>query len=255
MDIKSFHGYDFFVAHFPGQQKITQSKTLNMLKEIKFHKPDNISIISIMTPDIIDKSPLHYQLVQNGIEYVNPVPKDHKMWINKHKPRYIVEALKNIDTKYCLILDGNDTAIVRDLDDMAKVFECYEKAIVFNSTSNRFPNLSIDHIEFVDDNNARPILFGPFCYLNAGVCFGYTPHLLAFYEEVVICADMENVPSEQYYVRKVMGRHQNEVFFDYDCRLFQAFNKGITLKSPEDEVEDLPDEIIEIGEGQNEHIN
>lgn len=241
--IKSFHNFDIFVAHFPGKQKVTQANVLNALKEIEFHKPDNISIISIMTPDVVKESPLHYQLTKNGYSYINSVPKNHKMWINRHKPRYLIEALEQVDTEYCLILDGNDTAIVRDLDEIINVFECYEKNIVFNSTSNCFPNLPIDKIEYVDDYNARPILFGPFCYLNAGVCFGYTKALKEFYKEVVEQIEKENVPSEQYYVRKIMGKHQDTVFFDYDCRLFQAFNKGVTLEyNQKQDKEDPPAE-------------
>lgn len=233
MQFKSFHGNIVSLLHFPGRQKEVNKEAIEQLKELEISKPDDISIVSIMTPDVVQTSPLHYQLTKNGIDYYNSVPEDHKMWINKHKPSYVIEALLKVTTPYTLVTDGNDVVLVGDLDLLIEPFLGYEKQIIFNATSNRFPNMPIDYIPYVDDYDCREILFGPFCYLNAGVCFGYTEALIEFYKLVKELTDMENVPSEQYYVRKAFHSTQNSVFFDYDCRMFQAFNSGVELKVPD----------------------
>lgn len=234
MSFKSFHNNEVSLLHFPGQQKNLYWDKIQELKELPVTKPDDISIVCILTPDKLDEAPLHYQLTKSGIEYYNSVPENHKMWINKHKPQYVVDALKQVNTEFTLVTDGNDVVLVDDLEKMKKAFFGYEKLIMFNATSNRFPNIPLDFIPYVDEvPGTRQILFGPFCYLNAGVCFGYTDVLIQFYQEVAEATKYENVPSEQYYVRKVMGVHQDQVFFDYDCRMFQAFNRGVEFSKIE----------------------
>lgn len=241
MVFKSFHDNPVNVLHFPGSQKITNRPAIDKLKEYPVTCPDDITIISIMTPDLVPLSPIHYQLTKSGIAYINTVPENHKMWLNKDKAGYIVEALKEVTTPYALILDGNDTVIVDGLDDLVYKFNGYGKDIIFNATQNRFPDIEIDQIDNIDGHwgVSRAIFFGPFCHLNAGVCLGKADALRWFYEEVKEAASKENIPSEQYYVRRIFGKHQDTVFFDYDCRLFQAFNKGMMLHFEEDNPEEL----------------
>lgn len=253
MDFKSFHENNVSILHFPGKQKKTYAKEIDMMKEIEFTMPEDLSIISIMTPDVVESSPLHYQLTKNNVSYINTVPADHKMWINRHKPRYVKKALELVRTNYCLILDGNDVVIVDNLDDIIEKFNCYERDIIYNATSNRFPNLEVDKIPGIKDDQ-RIMMFGPFCFLNAGVCIGKTEALRWFYDEVIEAVEKENIPSEQYFVRKVMNNHQDKVFFDYDCRLFQAFNAGttLTLNGMKDETsEEETTNIVEFKEVDN----
>lgn len=240
MNFTSFHNQSISILHFPGKQKKENAEKIWELSETHFRKPENLTIVSIMTPDLVCESPLHHQLYEvNHIPYINGCPKTHLQWINKHKPRYVLNALDIVDTEYALILDGNDVVIVDDLDKSLESYFSYERDIIYNATSNRFPDLPLDEIPFADENNARKILFGPFCYLNAGCCIGKTEALKWFYQEVNDLTKLENVPSEQYYVRKAMGLHQDRVFFDYDCRVFQAFNKGVKLEFNDGEQKDL----------------
>ena len=236
MKFKSFHNHNICLLHFPGQQKNTYADKIDTWsKKITIPKPHDISIVSIMTDDVMDKSPLHKQLTNSDIKYYNV--QIGKQWINKHKPRYVVEALKQCPTTFTLVTDGNDVVLVDDLDNLVLPFLSYEKSIIYNATSNRFPDIPLEYIPYVDDApGIRQVLFGPFCYLNAGVCFGYTQDLIGFYEAVAEATDLENVPSEQYYVRKLFGLNQDKVFFDYDCRMFQAFNRGIEIEEGDDTI-------------------
>lgn len=239
MYFTSFHGNPVSILHFPGKQKIKMKDVIDEFKEFQVSLPSNLTIISVITPDYISTSPLHYQLSKSNIKYINPVPENFKMWINKDKPNYVCQALKKVKTEYCLVLDGNDVVIVDQLDDIIRKFEGYGKDIIFNATSNRFPDLPVDSIDGLNDIE-RPKLFGPFCYLNAGCCIGRTKALKKFYKEVAIDCNISSVPSEQYHIRKVMNKHQNKVFFDYDCRIFQVFNKGMAVK-----LNDVSEEVLE----------
>lgn len=122
-------------------------------------------------------------------------------------------------TEYALILDGADVCIMSDLSDIVERFKTYDKDIIFNATIRRFPQVEIDYIENRE-------LLGKYCYFNAGCCIGKTKALLEFYQECqkVIRTDRHKNPSEQYYVRQVFNKHQDKVFIDYDCKIFQVWH-------------------------------
>lgn len=235
MAFSSIYGHPVSILHFPGQQKFSLDTALKQFKETPVRLPDNITIVSVISSDTIDASPLHYQLTKNNIPYINPLAGKvcDKQWFNRHKLNYINEALKEVKTEYCLILDGSDVVIVDDLSNLIYKFKGYEKDILYCATRNRYPNVEIETIDGLDDIRERPIIFGVFCYINAGCCIGKTKALKKLYSKAFRLSKGQNVPSEQYYLRKVIKDHQDKIFFDFDCRIFQVFNKDMWIEDPD----------------------
>lgn len=218
----SHSGYPIQIAHFPGQSSIVSKAVLDEGKKNSFYKPYNVDIISIITPDYLDddNTALDYQLKLNNIEYINPAKRHIGKWTNSKKVGYILKALKQSNQEYCLILDGADVCVMSDLTDIVDRFKSYKKDILFNATLWHFPKLEIDNVKEREQ-------YGKYCYLNAGCCIGKRTALIKFYLECYkeIAKDKRKNPSEQFYVRRVFDRHQDKVFFDYECKIFQIWHK------------------------------
>lgn len=222
MQYVSHSDWPIMIAHFPGQSKTVSKDILNEGKKNTVRKPYNVEIISIITKSYLgnDDTTLDYQLKLNGIDYINPAKNYIWKWTNAKKVGFIIKALKKVKTDYALILDGADVCIMSDMTDLIDRFNTYKKDIIFNATIWPFPKVEIDNVDYREQ-------YGRFCHLNAGCCIGKTSALLKFYKEVqtLIKADKTGNPSEQYYVRQAFSKHQDTVFFDYDCRIFQIWHK------------------------------
>lgn len=221
MEYYSHTNNKILIGHFPGNTKSENVELINELKARKFTIPDNIQFISVMTKDCIDTSPLNYQLTLNGYDYINPLKDRHMKWKRESKVKYIIKALENTTKKYSLILDGSDVVILSDLTDIVSLLESYKKKIIFNSTVWMYPHMVVDNVE----NRGQ---YGKYCFLNAGCAIGKTSDLLKFYKFVqdIIENSTTNISSEQYYVRKAFNQKQDEVFFDYNCKIFQCWHKA-----------------------------
>lgn len=219
MEYISHSGYDVMVGHFPGNTKRINAELIGELKERKFTMPINLGILSVITKDQIGNSPLHYQLTKNGYNYINPVKDRNMVWDPAKKMHLVLEGLKTSQDEYTLVLDGNDVSILTDLTDIIPRFESYDKKVLYNATIWRYPDVFVDEVK-----NRRQ--YGRYCFLNAGCCIGKTPDLIDFYEYCVkvYTKSKERMGSEQYYVRKAFDLRQNDVFFDYDCRIFQCWH-------------------------------
>jgi hypothetical protein len=155
------------------------------------------------------------QLKKSNIPYINIVPKDVP-WDNTMKISYIVNALKDVTTKYVLILDAFDVIMSEDNSDILEVFKTFGKKLVFNASKNNFPNMEIDIIPNRDQ-------LGSFKYLNAGCCLGETKYTLSFYDKCLDIIGIENPDkSEQLIVRNVFNREQDNVCIDHECKMFQT---------------------------------
>lgn len=212
---------NILIGHFPGQTKNQFYSILQEAQKIKFKLPDNITIISPITPEQIPYSPLVGQLVNNNYKYLNIVYNRYMRWEKANKAKLIYDSLLQCETEYALILDGNDVVIMDDLTDLVDRFNKYNKKVLFNPTFYMFPHIKVDDVP-----NREQL--GKYCYLNAGCAFGKTIDLINFYKEVKKEINKDNTPvdSEQYYVRKVFNKHQDEVFFDYKCSIFQCWHKA-----------------------------
>ena len=212
---------NILIGHFPGQTKNQFYNILQQALNIKFKIPENITIISPITPDQIPYSPLVTQLVNNNYKYINIVYDRYMRWEKSQKPFLIYDSLLQCPTEYALILDGNDVVIMDDLTDIIDRFNTYNKKVLFNPTFYMYPHIKVDDVP----NREK---LGKYCHLNAGCCFGKTIDLINFYKEVKKEVNKDHCPvdSEQYYVRKVFNKHQDEVFFDYKCKIFQCWHKA-----------------------------
>ena len=220
MDYYSHTNNKIYVAHFPGETRKIEKDLLTEFSNRIITKPDNLDIVCVMTKDHKDTAPLIKQLNASNVKYYNYIEDRDLMWNREEKVYYVLESLKMCDKEYTLILDGDDVAILTDLDGIIKEFNSYNKNIIYNATIWMYPHIIIEHIE-----NRRQ--YGDYCFLNAGCCIGKTSDLIDFYEEVwdLIKYKSNPINSEQYYIRKVFGKHQDTVFFDYDCRIFQCWHK------------------------------
>ena len=213
------------IAHFPGQSRTIENnlKIINEAINRKVHIPDNITIVSPITDDTLQSSPLAIQLKNNGTEYINPLLGKKVIWRPHEKLKYVLEGLKEVKTEYSLIMDGNDSVIMADLDTLIEKYKTYDKEIMYNATCWRYPQTNVDYVE-------NRYQYGIYNYLNAGICIGKTEPLIEFYQEAWDLAELDGKnpyhQSEQWYIRKIFDKHQDTVFFDYECRFFQIWHKA-----------------------------
>ena len=191
----------------------------NFNNKIKIN-PD-ITLVSPMNEYCYKNSYLVKQLNLNDI----PVMKSNKIfyineadWNNTFKIEAIIEILEKTTTEFAVVLDGKDTCIIKDLDNnFINDFKKYNADIVYNSMAERYPNIRLDGEQSLTNTNH--------CYINAGLCIGYTDKLLDFYKECL--ANINNTvngwddkPSEQYIVRYTAINSSVIVKCDYNKTLF-----------------------------------
>ncbi len=220
MEYYSYTDNKILIAHFPGDTKIDNKELLNEFSQRTISVPDNIDIVSVMTTDQMENYPLYKQLNNNNISYINPVDDRVLSWQAKDKLQYVLEGLKKSTKDYVLCLDGNDVAILTDLTDIVEIFKTYDKKLIYNATIWLYPQVIIETIP----NRGR---YGRFKYLNAGCCIGEREYMIKFYEAALdlLSKDVNPVNSEQYYIRKAFNARQKDVFFDYQCKIFQCWHK------------------------------
>lgn len=221
MKIMSHTGCEVFVGHFQG------NAMKKWLEEIEVHSTNRVSIdprISIITA-FTDKSKAitALQLELSNMPYANACPIGKNKWTNVDKIGYYVETLEKTTTEYSLLVDGYDVLFLRNIDDeFIRKFTAMDKKIIFNATKNNHPNFVIDEVENREE-------LGAFKYLNAGVVFGKTTDLLAFYKEVMELTKRTDIMnpwnSEQLYVR-MASNGKKDIGFDHQCILFQTFSKA-----------------------------
>ena len=199
-----------YILHLPSKNKILYKRLLEENYKKKIYKPDNISIIIPITPNQVEDSYLIKQLKLSNCNYYNPISEDI-IWKDYKKPPYIYEALKDINTEYVLILDGNDTVILKDLKDLIDDFNLYNKKAIYNAeiyTSKQFKNFRK-------------------CCCNGGGVFGKTNYLLDFYKRVTDRINkfpiktLDEINNEQPFINYSMD---NDIGIDEQEIIFKCFN-------------------------------
>ena len=223
MEYYSGSGNRIMIGHFPGQTKYKEEALIKELKERMFVLPENIGFVTPITKDQAKTSPLLYQIKKNNYEnrFYNSLSDRNMVWHSSMKVKYVLDSLLLCREEYALVLDGNDVVILTDLTDIFDRFDSYGKKILYNASIWMHPHVIVDNVK----NRGR---YGQYCYLNAGCCFGKTADLADFYKyayESFIKDKRQEYDSEQYYIRKAFDRRQGDVFFDYDCRIFQCWHK------------------------------
>ena len=215
---------NFNIAHFQGS---TSTVFNDFMQDIWGHKlsqaPDDLTILSIWTTD--EKCVLYQQLKENNISIINCyIPREEK-WSNPYKIECILKALKEINTKYVLILDGYDV-VIDNWDNLIEKFKSFNAGIVFNASKNNYPGYFGD--QPIRQHSSK------FRYLNAGCCIGYKEELIEFYEQVNEFYKTQPINrwnSEQYIVRNVYKNYcnytsaYNLVKLDTECSIFQTFGQ------------------------------
>lgn len=216
------------ISHFPGWTRYKYKYLIDKFASSNIDGvPENLQIITCVDDDSVNysRSPLIKQLEKNNIPFINAAEhKDVYPWVNNKKIKLIHEALQNVTSEYCLILDGIDVAINDSLSDIIDIYKTYGKKIIFNATPWAHPKVEIDIIDNRED------LYGKYCFLNAGCCIGETKALQEFYADALKIFNEtpetdEYWESEQYFVRKAFAEHMDTVWFDYECKLFQVWHK------------------------------
>jgi hypothetical protein len=181
----------------------------------------DLSIISIMTNDYWEDSPLRRQCDLNGVKIYNSA-LEATNWNNTMKIDFILECLDQVTTPYVIICDGRDVVICNDLDD--KFIETYKKQafpVMYNSTIFRYPDIAV---ESMFDMLSQP---GEFKYFNAGVCVGDVENLKAFYR---LCKKynkkLANNTSEQLVLRtaRAYGDKYKTIGIDSYSQLFRTLH-------------------------------
>jgi len=171
----------------------------------------------------IRRSPLIRQLVAAGVPFLNPVAEfdlaKWGRWSATFRPEIVAETLRQIKTRYTLILDGLDVAI-QTFDNILTHFNTYDKAVLFGATKSRHPNVFVDSVPNRDER-------GDFQWLNAGTCMGETLRLREFYDKVVsLDLSLNEHDSEQFMIRSAFATSQDYVDFDWKSKVFQTFGKS-----------------------------
>ena len=218
--ILSHTGNDVYIGHFQGDVMKKYAEIVEEFSQVKVKITPRISVITNYTNK--DEAITALQLENSCMPYVNACKNTEGKWTNVNKIRNYVDALEQTVSEYSLLVDGYDVLFFKDLgEEFIEKFLCFNKKILFNATKNNYPNFEIDKVENRD-------LLGEFKYLNAGVVFGKTEDLLAFYKEVLEKTKDDTIRnpwnSEQLYIR-IVSNGKDYVSFDNECVLFQTFSK------------------------------
>ncbi len=123
------------------------------------------------------------------------------------------------------MLDSMDI-VIQSFDDMLNEYTAIGKDVLFGATYNCYPPCVIDE---VTDREQR----GNFRWLNSGTCLGPVKRVKEFYQSVVDLNMQDNTyNSEQFMIRHAFNSRQDWVDFDWQCRVFQTFNKTTLQDSP-----------------------
>lgn len=197
---------------------------LQIANEQEVSIPDNLSIVSPISSNIKETSPLHIQLTKNNIKYFNSDRVDeNKKWDRRKKPVYVLDGLNEVETEYCMVLDGKDTCFTQSAEDIIDTYLTYNKDIVYNATMYKYGDFG--HL-----SNAKEILgdLGRFCHLNAGICIGKTEVLKQFYKEVVEYIEKTRVNSEEYHIYHLwINKWFDKIGIDNKCKMFQVFDMNV----------------------------
>lgn len=219
------------ILHFQGDTLTQLKQTFDCIKEksslLNTKIPEDLALVSCWTDDNLCH--ILKQCNEGNIDLINAVPSDYdtaQHWDMRNKIGFIVNTLKKIDTEYTLIMDGYDVLIIH-LEDIIDKFHKLGYRILFNATSNNFPNVQIDCVP-------QRFLFGEHRFFNAGCCIGYTKDLLNFYAETLEILNNNNLynpyHSEQFIVRHAFAKYSSDItqkyiFFDFNSIIFQTMGR------------------------------
>lgn len=220
-----FNNSDINILHFCGKSRNAFKKTMaNVFFNAELNPLDESKITLLSCWTDREKCILKYQLEKFGITLHNCVPFDYDLnseWKMLNKIKFILDYLiNNTVTDLVMILDCYDVLFV-NTDNIIEKFLSQPYRILYNATSNNFPD------EYIDTISNRDSL-GQTKYFNAGCCIGYKNDLISFYKKALKYMDIDNpLNSEQKILRHVFGEYsiddnQKFVMIDYNSLIFRV---------------------------------
>lgn len=220
MELANFNGKEFNICHFQGRSLFAYSAIRMELLNKDISKPQGIGLITFFNNK--NMAILAQQLDKNRISYINGFDSHDGKWDNRDKVGYAIRALSKCDDEIVILCDANDV-LIYSFDNIIEKFLKSGKNILFNATTNNYPNILIDKVTNRD-------FLGRFRFFNAGCCIGFKKDLTKFYTE---CQDFLNTKpynpwkSEQLILRKIFAEYLDNnnftIGYDYNCDIFQTF--------------------------------
>lgn len=159
----------FNIIHCQGKSALSNYKSFLQMDTLDIPELTVLFVAS-------DMSKVTFTLSDN---YINAYQDTEKKFNNTQKIEMLYNALLNVKTKYCIILDAYDVFIYFKEGLLEKFLE-FNTKILFNASLNNYPECVIEELP-----NRESL--GKAKYFNAGCCIGYTDSLIKFYKE---CLDI-----------------------------------------------------------------
>lgn len=217
--MKSITDNEIYILHFPYRFKRDYKEVMfDYAENVKIQLPENISLISPITADKIDESPLHLQCELSNVKYYNYEKINEQKWRKELKPYYINEILQDITTDYCIILDGSDTVFCDDATDIIEKFNTCDKDIIYNDNMSKTPSVVPGKYQCF------------YHHINGGACIGKIAALKEIYGEIAKRIPNTNIHNEYGHLEISYINHRNIISVDSDVKIFQLINNYIGLQ-------------------------
>lgn len=178
--------------------------------------PEDVTVISFFFGD--KRFALKEQLSISNIPVIDATKGVELFtWQDRFKIKMIADCIKNVTTKYVLILDGVDVLLGSDINKIVEKFNSLDCKLLYNACAISHP-LSQNRYELEDTS------LGVFNKLNTGAFIGETKFVELFYNDLMTIYDDVNMPVPQTDGIRVGLKYKNypEIKIDYNCDIFQT---------------------------------
>lgn len=218
------------ILHFNGNAVNHFKHTIQyILDNVKLNYSGDFDIVTTYTDQakciLLQQCDLNNIPVYNSCKYFSDAS-----WYMPNKIKYILNTLiKDCKNDIVMILDGYDTLMV-SLDNIVDKFKEYNCKVLFNATSNHYPNIEIDgDIDYSDKKGVNGVFF------NAGCCIGYREDLIKIYYDAyyeIMGHIKDNLwDSEQFILRISLGKKKYEgIDIDYKDSIFKVMCNSVIIQ-------------------------
>jgi len=237
---------------FHGNGLSKDSDLFNKMKDIeskisyqeKDPREHSITILTWSIPE--ERTLLQDNFKRMGIEdsiTIMPISKPFN-WLSKIK--LLHEYMPYVKTKYVMALDATDVMISTDnrgelWQNLINVFEDMNCSMLWNAEKNSWPSTTSHNVLKNELSLMRGFeeklylshLDSQYCYLNSGAFIGHTEYVKGFYQRLWDLTepyygrgeDEGMFGGDQGFVRMIQSTEFPKMVIDYECRIFQTFNR------------------------------
>ena len=182
----------------------------------------NLSVVFVSNLKELGSSPR--SLDHFGIPYF-VLGKDIVEWSNAEKLRAIHEFLPEVETKYLMFLDSDDTFVISHLRYVVDLFEReFSCEMLINAAQNCWPPelFSDEFRECVDfAENVAEARLGSRKYINSGAWIARTSFYREFSEDLLATkAPQEGDDQGLFYI--LYKKYYPRILLDYRCQIFHC---------------------------------